>query len=937
MQAKEFLESVLGSDGFYCTVGLKGPKDNVTRVQRLFDNLDDAVDEVFRLDAQGFNAYHAQATFETDKNRKQENAKYLKSFYLDIDCGDGPKKDFPTQAEALVALKSFCKAIALPKPTIVNSGYGLHIYWILTEQVPADEWLAAAKRFKQVVNKQGMKCDQTSTSDSARILRTPGTHNYKNGTPRVVTVVGEVAAPIRFEDFKDIIGAIPKPEGNAKAKAEYDPLTQNLISNYQHKFKTILIKSGQGKGCAQILKIATEQPTMPEPLWRAGLSIAAHCMDRDIAIHKISDKHPQYSSEETIEKADKIHGPYTCETFNTLNPGVCEDCQHWRQIKSPIVLGREIKEAEETEEVEDDIVVKSAASHSIPKYPFPYFRGANGGIYRRDKDKDGDPKEILVYHNDLYVVRRIRDPEAGESVMMRLHLPKDGVRDFTVALTAVTSRDEFRKVMSLNGVAVINPEHLMHYTTSWVNQLQNTAVAYEARRQFGWVGDKENPLQSFVVGAIEIFPDRVDISPPSVSTAGLVPLFEPQGTLEKWKELAEVWNKPEYVLHQFMFSVGFGSLLMELTAHNGGTFHFTGKSGKGKSTGLYLAASLWGDPMRVVLDDKDTFNSKMNRAEVYKNLAFLLDEMTNTSPTDLSTYAYAMPSGSQKNRMSSSGNKERYRGKPWKLLAASTGNTSMIQRIGLYKSLPKAEALRIIEIRVPDNLANLTKEEQDNFYAGIQNNFGHAGPVFVQYMLNNVEECKKVLAFVRRKIDEAANLQADERFWSSMCACTIAGVVIARKAGLINYDVATLTQFILGELAKSKENNFDFDLNAEQLLSDYMAENYNNILRIKSTDDARKQSTGLDHLILPDATPRMSLVARYEYDIKKLYLLPKPFKLWCVKQQIDYSNILDALKSGRTKAKKEKIRLGRGTHMNMPAADVWTLLCPFMDGSGGAG
>jgi hypothetical protein len=298
---------------------------------------------------------------------------------------------------------------------------------------------------------------------------------------------------------------------------------------------------------------------------------------------------------------------------------------------------------------------------------------------------------------------------------------------------------------------------------------------------------------------------------------------------------------------------------------------------------------------------------------------------------DLSTLAYAVPSGNQKNRMSSNGNKERYRGKPWKFLCVCTSNFSLIQRIGMYKALPKAEALRIIEIRVPDDLANLTKEEQDNFYAGIQNNFGHAGPVYAQYILNNVEECKKVLAFVRKKIDEAANLQADERFWSSMCATTIAGVIIAKKAGLINYDVKLLTKFILGELAKSKEGNFDFDMNAEQLLSDYMAENYNNILRIKSTDDARKQSTGLDHLILPDATPRMQLVARYEYDIKKLYLLPKPFKLWCSKQQIDYSNILEALRSGRTKAMKEKVRLGKGTHMNMPAADVWTLLCPFMD------
>ena len=121
---------------------------------------------------------------------------------------------------------------------------------------------------------------------------------------------------------------------------------------------------------------------------------------------------------------------------------------------------------------------------SIPAFPRPYFRGENGGIYLRTTNSDGDEDEKLVYQNDLYVTRRLRDVELGEVIVFRLHLPKDGVREFTVPLTSVTSRDEFRKNMSLHGVAVfgIKPlEALMTYTQRWIEELQATATAVHNR------------------------------------------------------------------------------------------------------------------------------------------------------------------------------------------------------------------------------------------------------------------------------------------------------------------------------------------------------------------------------------------------------------------------------------------------------------------------
>ena len=84
------------------------------------------------------------------------------------------------------------------------------------------------------------------------------------------------------------------------------------------------------------------------------------------------------------------------------------------------------------------------------------------------------------------------DPEIGEQVVLRLHLPKDGVREFTVPLTAVASKEELRKQIAMRGVAVPNVDDLMKYILTWINELQETTMADKAHRQFGWVGDEHD-------------------------------------------------------------------------------------------------------------------------------------------------------------------------------------------------------------------------------------------------------------------------------------------------------------------------------------------------------------------------------------------------------------------------------------------------------------
>jgi len=92
----------------------------------------------------------------------------------------------------------------------------------------------------------------------------------------------------------------------------------------------------------------------------------------------------------------------------------------------------------------------------------------------------------------------------------------------------------------------------------------------------------------------------------------------------------------------------------------------------------------------------------------------------------------------------------------------------------------------------------------------------------------------------------------------------------------------------------------------EEVLNDYIHEHWSNVLWIKSTDDLRRQNNnGIDSLIVPDAIPRGKLVARYETDLKKAYLVPKPLRIWCSEQQINYAAFVQDLttKLGATRTK----------------------------------
>ena len=131
-----------------------------------------------------------------------DNVGDIQSFWLDIDCGEG--KPYETQGDGADALRGFCRTVGLPKPWVVNSGRGLHVYWPLTEPVSRQDWLPVAKRLKALCVEHNLEADPSRTADAASILRTPDTLNHKV-SPALKVKLWMEGATTPFEKFRSAV------------------------------------------------------------------------------------------------------------------------------------------------------------------------------------------------------------------------------------------------------------------------------------------------------------------------------------------------------------------------------------------------------------------------------------------------------------------------------------------------------------------------------------------------------------------------------------------------------------------------------------------------------------------------------------------------------------------------------------------------------------
>ena len=954
MIGQELFNLVLPTEGLFSLVGVMRDKSLPPEV-KYFALGDEAIHTTIQqFESDGRDIWFGTGTYiDATKPKSANNIHSLKSFYIDLDCEDGVDRKYASKKEAVAAIYEFCTKSGLPIPALVDSGFGVHCYWPITESIDYNTWKPIAEAFKQKLKLEGVKQDTAVTADGARSMRVPGTINTKNPKDLRRASIKTLCEPISLELFQSCINYV---ERGAYSVTAADPVMDALLKNSNaYKFSRIYRKSietvdvseqveeehvghdgvksirlvkrkvQRSAGCPQIAYCVANRETLSEMMWRSALSIAQFCVDREDGIEAVSRGYADTTPADWSAKAARIPAPHTCQQWKSLDqPQLCGTCIHRGKINTPLVLGVVIEAATPEDNIVTDThsVLGEEVTIEIPnEYPFPWLRPKMGGVARKmvseessNNDEEEDPDELMVYEHDLWVKQRMRDGEQ-ELILLALRLPHDGLIEFTAPLAAILKAEKCQEILSSQGVALVGKrmDLIRQYIAAWVHKLQKEGSAERARLQFGW----QDNNTCFVIGTREIdSTGTLRYSPITKSVESVAEIYNKMGVLSEWQKVANSYANKGCEARAFGLFASFGAPLYKFIGEGSMIIHFTNvASGVGKSTTQRVATSVWGNPAGGLLTENDTLNAKLHRAGVLNNIPVCIDEITNMTPEQASKFAFDLSSGRGKNRMKTHDNAERKNDTKWATIFQTSGNNSLYDTLKQYKSSVEGEMYRILEVAVPLD-TNLTKAQADELFTmKLPNNYGMAGEEYLKYVLPNKAYVIDRLHDVRRQFDIAANLSSKDRFYSACFASAFVGAEIANKLGIISVPLEPVWDWAVALMKQTHQTIKGASLATdgegyERVISQYWNEIMPQVLVVNAgmseADNAILKQQALKPLI-------GALKGRHAVRDRRLYLSVQDFENWMSAKRLPATQIVTRLKDAGTLIQDRYMNLGEDT------------------------
>ena len=893
--ARELLSAVLPSAGQYCVCELTKKKAHV-----FTESIEEVLASAEKWAAANCDVYFALASFKEAGSRKAANAEYLRSFFMDFDVAEAPPaekagKVYQSRDAALAALGTFLDESGLGElgqPWIVSSGGGFHVYWPLTDDAPVGMWKPAAEALKRLAHKHKMAIDYTVPADAARVLRVPGTSNYKftPASPVTIETVGDVFS---FDGIKALLGSklcavetysAPAVNIPGKRPASMSVSSVKLIENSETRFKDILVKTKAGTGCGQLqhyVDNAAEEGM--EPLWRGWLSIAQKCSDGPKAARWLSGLHP-YTDERMHKKLAEIKGPYPCVKLDAENPGICEACPHWGKITNPLMLGRVVLTDNTAKEI--PVVAPLAAppappapSNLRPTPPRGFSYGRTGGVFRdvekQDENKKNVTVQVLVLPYDMFVVDILQNP-GGEHVVHLIAQRPTGTVQVTLPQRAVVSKDDTCKTLAeQNIVAAIgagNDANLFAYVRACVEEASASRHTVQVPSSYGW-----QPDGSFVHNEHVYGPSMPKRRVPMAELSNINKSTQPQGSLDNWRAYNRLLIKRGMHDILAMGMVGFGAPLMKFTGFYGMTFHLgSTESGTGKSMALELAASVWGHPVHYRVGKKTSDVAMQQRLGMLNSLPLICDEITDKNRKDFEwfpSFLFDMTEGRGKERMESGANKERLNLSTWQSLALMSSNTHVVDYLtGARKHSSEGELRRLLEMTMDVPLA--WEQHEIEIVKSLKDNFGVAGPIFAQWLVDNEEIARGVVEKTHAWLYREYTATNDERFWVAGAAALVSGAILCGKqyANILDYPVRAIIAEV-GKLITNARRNVRASVrSAEDILNAFTRDNYGKFVVVRAINGSLAATIG-DNGVVDESITRSQIFGRVEHGVQPGYVV----------------------------------------------------------------
>lgn len=828
---------------------------------------------------------------ETGKKRirTQDNVVACRSLYDDFDVDPDNAGKYESRESALADIVRLATELRMT-PTVTSSGGGFHCYFSLDSDISADEWVRLSKMKRDITAHLGLKVDRAVDMDSARILRPIGTHNRKTDTPRPVEAIrigklyerGTLGSKLSGYIEVNHVAPAPmaKPKGRnpfAAALGDYPP--SSAIRIVEH--------------CDALRTVAEAKGNVDEPVWRAMLGLVKHCTEGDALCHEWSSGFAAYDQAETQDKIDHWSaGPTTCAEFNKYL-GCIAGCPHAERVKSPIRLGYEvdspsIAETPQAPELPPGITIDK---EHIPYWPSGYRW--NGSVLTKALMNDGVIEWYPICHTVMYPVRRIRVEDGTWSLLLRARETNGDWREFRVPTADLASPDTLAKSLGQYEVFVPNLKFSKLYMTDWLKDytlgLQQQRISATTIQRFGWETDREG----FALGNQIIMPgdDKHVICGETIPENWRLE-FAASGTLEDWVTMTDrIANRPGAEVIQFALCHSFGAPLVWFSGDDrwhGIPFGMVGPSGSGKSTIAALACSIFANPDLLTSPGSSTKMSIIRRLASLNGVPYLLDELSNREAKELTDIIYAAGNGQERERLTNQG-KFATVATPWYTNSFATSNDSLYAMLAQNSNehIVDGTQLRVFETELPKHYINLLLSKdlsRADVVDHLHDNYGHAGRVFLKFVMANTEWVKTQLRKARIKYNPKSTEETKERFYLDAISTAVVAGKIAQRLGLIKFDLGDMIKWAHNNTLSLRENRKVNRIDASEQLASFISSLQGRMIVTKNIKDGRSEASEQ-----PIEALRHNAVGRIAVESRKMYLHCKAVADWCKEHNVQPS------------------------------------------------
>lgn len=912
METLEFFEWLLPPNG---NVVLGIPKKDNGREwwqNRKFTTIAEAAAEAVKLD-QTEEVYVAINTFndwyKDDKGkhkiRTQDNVAWCRSLYDDYDVDPDDEKKYETKMHALRDIGKLAQALRLT-PTVVDSGGGYHSYFHLEDVVDVATWneLAALKR--DITTFLGMKTDHAVDMDAARVLRPVGTHNkkekYGGSVPVELLKKGKrysvETIRSRMQDFIQQNNITPAPRHTPRSKKQFGVLVESYPSS---NAETV------AEHCAAVRALRDSQGNIDEPHWHRAIGVVKFCDEGENKIHEWSSGYEGYTYEETQAKIEQWEvGPTSCIEMDKVI-GCKADCPVADKCKFPIQLGA----SEQADSVAYETVVEdddNAATptpttiegQSIPHWPTSGFRWDGTHLQRSITDADG----IVTWRNFsrlfVYPINRIRNSEGTWVVHWRAKEKNGRWREFFMPTSELASPSQMAETFASNEVFLVNSRSarsdMAEFAQTLIETLQKYKVETKTYEQFGWTEDRKGFVMGTKMitakGTTEVLCDPK--IPPDVAVD-----FGRSGTLEEWvANIDTLYNRQGAEPFQFALCHSMGSILVELMGSSnwhGLPLAFTGHGGTGKSTACKIACGFYGKPEymeRQTGDQGSTLNAAIKRIAIMGSVPLLLDEFSGRSSEELTRTGYALANGRDKERLKTNGEFATVGGQ-WFKNSFITSNDSILESIAKLPAGYKVEATQLRFFEVPLEQGFVSSTFPDITQSFVENHmdhvYGEACLPYIRFVIKNMDWVRKQMVAARAKFNPQSDDDNKERFYRDTIVTALVAGLIAKKVGLITFDVHAMKKWAADQVMTMRESRKEVNTDIKEHLAAFISTLHGRLIitkRLGSANTHKEESQ----------TPlRTSPAGRLCTEDKKAFITVKAVTDWCKDNSVAPSAMRDEL------------------------------------------